>query len=112
MRATIAITLIAGLLAGCAPTQQEYQATVTALQGSPRLRTEALNNCVQRLSRLDKSTLHDGAVLMNVSDKDAPRVGCARMQKALVSGRATYQDAVDITNNRMTPRVIKIFQDR
>ncbi|MGM4910578.1 hypothetical protein [Rhizobium sp. 768_B6_N1_8] len=37
MRAYIAMILLAtGLLAGCAPTEQEYDATVTMLQGSPR----------------------------------------------------------------------------
>ena len=113
MRATIAITLIAtGLLAGCAPSQQQYDAAITVLQGSERARTEVLNDCVKRLSASDATWHHNAAVVMNVSEKDAPRLACSRYMKAIVSGRATYQDMLDIQNRRYTPKLIKIFQGR
>ena len=113
MRAYIAMTLIStGLLAGCAPTEQEYDATVTMLQGSPRARTEVLNMCIKRMSATDAAWHHNAAVVMNVSDKDAPRVACSRYLKALVSGRATYQDTLDLSNRRYTPKLVKIFQGR
>ncbi|MBB3656454.1 hypothetical protein FHX15_001682 [Rhizobium sp. BK650] len=113
MRATIAMILIAtGLLAGCAPSEQQYDAAVTMLQGSQKARTELLNDCTKAMSAKDATWHHNAAVVMNVSDKDAPRVACNRYIKAMVSGRATYQDALDMQNRRYTPKLIKIFQDR
>jgi len=113
MRATIAITLIAAaLLAGCAPTEKQFDAAITVLQGSERARNDLLDDCIRRLSFSDKKTHHNAAVVMNVADKDAPKVACSRYTKALVSGRATYQDLLDLQNRRYTPKLIKIFQGR
>jgi len=94
------------------PSEQEYNATVTMLQGSPRARTEVLDMCVKQMSATDATWHHNAAVVMNVSEKDAPRVACSRYLKALVSGRATYQDTVDLKNRRYTSKLVKIFQGR
>ncbi|MBB3409865.1 hypothetical protein FHT87_003784 [Rhizobium sp. BK316] len=113
MRATIAITLIAAaLLASCAPTEKQFDAAITVLRGSERARNDLLDDCIRRLSLSDKKTHHNAAVVMNVADKDAPKVACNRYTKALVSGRATYQDLLDLQNRRYTPKLIKIFQGR
>lgn len=113
MRIYIAMTLLAaGLLTGCAPTEQEYDSAITMLQGSERARSQVLDDCIKRLSSSDRTARHNAAIVMDVADKDAPRLACSRYLKAMVSGRATYQDMLDIQNRRYTPKLIKIFQGR
>lgn len=111
MRAHIAM-IAAALLAGCAPTEKQFDAAITVLQGSERARNELLDDCIRRLSFADKKTHHNAAVVMNVADRDAPKTACSRYTKALVSGRATYQDLLDLQNQRYTPKLVMIFQGR
>ena len=82
------------------------------LQGSPRARTEVLNMCVKRMSATDAAWHRNAAIVMNVAEKDAPRVACNRLLAAMISGRATYDDFVDIKSHKFTPKLIKIFQGR
>lgn len=110
MRARIVIVMIAiGLLTACAPTRQEYDAYVTLLQGSPRARNEAVNVCARDFNANDR---HNFGLLTNASDKDAPRVGCSRFVAAVASGRATYDDLVDIKRHRPSAKLVKILQGR
>jgi hypothetical protein len=110
MRAYIAMTLIAtGFLAGCAPTEQEYGAIVTALQGSKRLRTEIVSECAKNFNSEGRRS---AGIILDVADKDAPRLACSRYLNAVVSGRVTYQDMLDVKNRRYTPKLVKIFQGR
>lgn len=113
MRAYIAMTLIAsGLLTGCVPTEKQYDAAVRVLRGSERERNGLLDECIRRLGFSDKKARHNAAVVMNVAEKDAPKIACSRYTKAIVSGSVTYQDMLDIQNRRYTPKLIKIFQGR
>ncbi|MBY5542542.1 hypothetical protein HFO60_21400 [Rhizobium leguminosarum] len=110
MRASILTVLIAtGLLTACTPTRQDYDALVTLLQGSSRAKNEAVKECVRGF---DGRTTRNFGLLTNTSDKDAARVGCNRFVAAIASGRATYDDVVDIKRHRPTPKLIKIFQGR
>ncbi|ANL27776.1 hypothetical protein AMC90_CH01951 [Rhizobium phaseoli] len=106
---TITIFIATGLLTACVPTRQDYDAYVTLLQGSSRAKNEAVKDCVRGFD--GKSTRNLG-LLTNTSDKDAVRVGCDRFIAAVVSGRATYDDVVDIKGQRLTSKTIKIFQGR
>ncbi|WP_064692088.1 hypothetical protein [Rhizobium aegyptiacum] len=110
MRArTATIMMSIALLAGCAPTQQDYDATVTLLQGSARARSEFVKACAKGFDANERRT---AGIVTSVSDKDAPRVACQRYLAATISGRATYQDLLDIKTRRFTPKLIKIFQGR
>ncbi|MBX5150505.1 hypothetical protein HJB78_05785 [Rhizobium lentis] len=110
MRARTATIMISmALLAGCAPTQQDYDATVTLLQGSARARNEFVKVCTKDF---DANARHAAGIVTNVSDNDAPRIACQRYLTAAISGRATYQDLLDIKAHRFTPKLIKIFQGR
>ncbi|RUM27603.1 hypothetical protein EFQ99_01490 [Rhizobium vallis] len=105
--ATIMISL--ALLAGCVPTQQDYDAAVTLLQGSARARNEVVRDCSKGFDANDRRV---AGIVTNVSDKDAPKVACQRYLSAMVSGRVTYQDFLDIKAHRFSPKLIKIFQGR
>ncbi|MBB2674797.1 UNVERIFIED_ORG: hypothetical protein GGE44_004379 [Rhizobium esperanzae] len=110
MRArTITVLIAMGLLTACVPTRQDYDAYVTLLQGSSRARNEATKDCVRGF---DGKSSRNLGILTNTSDKDAVRVGCDRFIAAVVSGRATYDDVIDIKRQRPTPKIIKIFQGR
>lgn len=110
MRARTATIMISmALLAGCAPTQQDYDATVTLLQGSARARNEFVKVCTKDF---DANARRAAGIVTNVSDNDAPRIACQRYLTAAISGRATYQDLLDIKAHRFTPKLIKIFQGR
>ncbi|UVD59131.1 hypothetical protein NE852_11495 [Rhizobium sp. Pop5] len=110
MRARTATIMISvALLAGCAPTQQDYDAIVTLLQGSARARNQFVNDCSKGF---DANERRNAGIVINVSDKDAPRIACQRYLAAALSGRATYQDLLDIKAHRFTPKLIKIFQGR
>ncbi|MFS2180139.1 hypothetical protein ACCC98_30010 [Rhizobium pisi] len=110
MRArTATILLSIALLTGCVPTQQDYDATVTLLQGSARARNEVIKDCSKGF---DANGRRVAGIVTNVSDKDAPRVACQRYLAAITSGRANYQDFLDIKAHRFTPKLIKIFQGR
>ncbi len=110
MRTRIALTLIAaGFLAGCVPTEQQYASLVTAMQGSKRMRTEAVAECAKGFNSEGR---RNGGMVLDVADKDAPRLACSRYVNAMVSGRANYQDLLDLKNHRFTPKLIKIFQGR
>ncbi|MBB4233909.1 hypothetical protein GGD57_000447 [Rhizobium esperanzae] len=110
MRARTATIMISiALLAGCAPTQQDYDATVTLLEGSARARNEFVKVCARDFDANQRRT---AGIVTNVSDKDAPRVACQRYLAAAISGRATYQDLLDIKAHRFTPKLVKIFQGR
>jgi len=110
MRAhTVIVTIAMGLLTACTPSRQDYDAYVTLLQGSPRVRNEAVNLCVKDFN---PNARHAFGLVTNASDKDAPRVACSRFMAAIVSGRATYDDLVDIKRQRPTSKLIKILQGR
>ena len=110
MRArTVTIMIAIGLLTACVPTRQDYEAYVTLLQGSSRARSEVVKDCAKGF---DANGRRGAGLVTSVSDKDAPRVACERFVAALVSGRLTYDDVVDVRQHRFTPKVIKIFQGR
>ncbi|MBX4984067.1 hypothetical protein [Rhizobium lentis] len=110
MRAHTATIMIAmGLLTACVPSRQDYDAYVTLLQGSSRARNEVVNDCAKGF---DANGRRGAGLVTDVSDKDAPRVACERFVAALVSGRITYDDVVDVKQHRFTPKIIKIFQGR
>ncbi|MBB2753131.1 UNVERIFIED_ORG: hypothetical protein GGI57_003841 [Rhizobium aethiopicum] len=110
MRARIVTVMIAmGLLTACVPTRQDYDTYVTLLQGSSRARNEVIKDCA---TGFDANGRRGAGLVTNVSDKDAPRVACERFVAALVSGRITYDDVVNVRQRRFTPKIIKIFQGR
>lgn len=106
---TIIVLIAMALLAACVPTRQEYDSFVTLTQGSARARNEAVNICVKSF---DANARRNAGIVTNASDKDAPRVACNRLLTAMISGRATYDDFVDIKSHKFTPKLIKIFQGR
>ena len=106
---TIIVLIAMALLAACVPTRQEYDSFVTLTQGSARARNEAVNICVKSF---DANARRSAGIVTNASDKDAPRVACNRLLAAMISGRATYDDFVDIKSHRYTPKLIKISQGR
>ncbi|OWV82554.1 hypothetical protein ATY75_27425 [Rhizobium sp. N122] len=110
MRArTITVMIAMGLLTACVPTRQDYDTYVTLLQGSSRARNEAIKDCA---NGFDANARRIFGLLTDASDKNAPRVACSRFVNAVISGRATYDDIVDIKRHRPSPKLIKILQGR
>ncbi len=97
------------ILAGCAPSKQEYAAIVTTVQGSAKARQFAMKECAANWTAQQRK---DASIIIDSSEKDAPRLACARFVEAVRSGKLEYQDAVDFKRRRLTPRLIKIFQGR
>lgn len=105
----LTLMLSVGLLAGCAPTEREYEALVTTLQGSAKARQLAVSECTKGFSTSQKRA---AAVIIDSTEKNAARLACTRAVEAMRSGRLTYADAVDMKRGKFTPKLVKIVQGR
>ncbi|OQP86515.1 hypothetical protein BTR14_10940 [Rhizobium rhizosphaerae] len=97
------------VLAGCAPTQQQFLAMQETVRGSAKARQLALESCMKDARPGD---IKAAAIVIDSSEKAAPRLVCSRLIEALRSGRMTYADLVDLKQGRPTPKLIRIIQGR
>ncbi|MBB3980029.1 hypothetical protein GGQ64_005276 [Rhizobium azooxidifex] len=105
----LTLMLSFGILAGCAPSEKEYEAIVTTLQGSAKARQFAISECVKGFSTSQRRA---AAIIIDSTEKNAARVACTRAVEAMRSGRLTYADAVDMKKGKFTPKLVKIVQGR
>lgn len=113
MRRVIFPFLIVSLTSCTTLSEGEWNTTQTALQGSPALRAEAINDCVASGQKDSLSEKKHMAAVMNTSVANVPKAFCTRLLNALVSGRITYQDYLNMkrpTADRS--KMVKILQGR
>lgn len=99
-------------LSGCAVSEQRYEAGRTALEGSPKLKQEAVRLCVKDTKSKSTEKLKIMAMLANTSTAAVPEVLCSRVYNAWANGRLTYQDYKSGVTGNPTPAAIKIIQGR
>lgn len=90
-------------------TEERYEATSTALQGSAALRAKTIEQCARGWSA--KST-ENAALLLDVPQAKAARLICQRSVEAAASGKLTYQDLVRLRQGDITAKIVRIMQGR
>ncbi|WP_341487063.1 hypothetical protein [Pararhizobium sp. A13] len=106
---TTAFMLTLALLAGCAPSKQEFAVIVETVQGSAKARQLAMKECTANWTPQQRK---EASIVIDSSEKDAPRLVCSRFVEAIRAGRVDYNDAVDIRRKNWTPKLVRIFQGR
>jgi uncharacterized protein YceK len=104
----LAVTLA---LAGCAPSQERFDAVQTALEGSPKMRSKAVEDCVKRI-RWSKKQLEISVALTNSTTATVKTVTCQRVIAAIASKRLDYGDIRDLMAARPTPKLVRVLQGR
>lgn len=99
-------------LSGCAVSEQRYEAARTALEGSPKLKQEAIRLCIKDAKSKSPENLKLIAMLANTSTAAVPQVLCTRVYNAWANGRLPYQDYKSGMAGNPTPATIKIIQGR
>lgn len=106
----IILTIISfSVLSACSPSKQEYEVIQETVRGSAKARTLAMSECMKNW---DSTSRRNAAIMIDTSEKNAPRLVCSRVVEAVRSGKMNYQDAVDIKRRNFTPKLIKIIQGR
>jgi len=98
-------------LAGCVSATQ-YATMAEALNGSPALRRDAVDQCVRshRSTAQHKDFLRK---LMNLKPgSPVVRISCERAVKAVASGRLTYADYQNNLRGQTSPKVVRVLQGR
>lgn len=90
-------------------TEERYEATSTALQGSAALRGKTIEHCSRGWSA--KST-ENAALLLDVPQAKAARLVCQRSIEAMASGKLTYQDVVRMRQGDITAKMVRVMQGR
>lgn len=112
MRKFPAVLSVALLLAGCAMSATQFDATREALRGSPPLRQQAIADCTANQARRPLAERQDAARVMNVSVRAMPRTLCSRLVAGWSSGRLSYEDYRSAMVGAMTPNTVRIIQGR
>jgi hypothetical protein len=99
------------VLAGCAVSQEKYETAQVALDGSPKLRSMAVADCVKKANP-SKRDMEVMAALTNSSVSSVKTVVCRRIVTAVSSGRLSYADYRAYMAGRPTPNLIRILQGR
>lgn len=107
---TIAFFIAITVAAGCAPSQQQFEAERETLRGSVKAQQYAFGKCLT--NGWNSRALRAAALLLDTTEKAAPRLACTRVMSAMKSGRLEYADAVAFKQGRPTPEMIKILQGR
>ncbi|WP_442581442.1 hypothetical protein ACSBOB_05460 [Mesorhizobium sp. ASY16-5R] len=109
------ISILAGVallaLAGCTMSKEKYEVAQTALDGSPKLRSMVVADCVRK-AHPSKKEMEILAALTNSSVATVKTVVCRRVVAATASGRLSYADYQAFVAGRPTPKVIRILQGR
>ncbi|WP_296744953.1 hypothetical protein [Mesorhizobium sp.] len=80
------------VLAGCMPSEGEWNTARTMVQGSPAMYKELLADCIARSEKAPLSTKQEAAKVINASPASTPRVWCTRTVRAFANGRLTYAE--------------------
>jgi hypothetical protein len=112
MKPIAAFALLTGIaiLAGCAPSQQQFEAASEMIRGSKKAEQYAMQECLTK--GWTKKNVYAASVMLDVSVKAAPRVACTRVISAMKSGRLQYADAMAFKRGRPSPETIKMLQGR
>ncbi|MER8520004.1 MULTISPECIES: hypothetical protein [unclassified Mesorhizobium] len=89
---TYAALLGAIVLAGCMPSEGEWNTARTLVQGSPAMYKKVLTECIRHSEQSPLSSKQEAGKIMNVSAAAAPRVWCGRTVRAFANGRLTYAE--------------------
>ncbi len=109
---TLSIIVLALGLSGCGVSASNYAAGQQVLQGSPAVRNNFINSCVERIRNKPLKSRQTIAMVANTSVSAIPRVYCSRMIRGIASGRLTYGDMNAASRGKVTPNVIKVLQGR
>jgi hypothetical protein len=105
----VGVALLA--LAGCTMSKEKYEVAQTALDGSPKLRSMAVAECVKKANP-SKREMELMVALTNSSMSSVKTVVCRRIFAAMSSGRLSYADYQAFVAGRPTPKVVRILQGR
>ena len=105
--------VFAGLiLAGCGVSPARYDAYQEGDRGSPAMRNQSVNQCVQNFSAKPLRTRQQVATLMNTSVRSAPRLFCQRLVRGIASGRLSREDVNAGMRGQVTPGIVRVIQGR
>ncbi|PYE30083.1 MAG: hypothetical protein EON58_21890 [Alphaproteobacteria bacterium] len=112
MKLLPAISLITAItiVSGCAPSQQQFEVAREAIRGSSKAQQAAMQECLSK--GWNSKSRKAAAIVLDTTEKLAPRVACTRFINAMKSGRLQYADAAAFKQGRPTPEMIKILQGR
>lgn len=99
-----------GIVAGCAPTQQQYAAIQETVRGSAKARQFAVKECSSK--GWNRQSIRNAAIVLDTSERAAPELACRRLVEAVRSGRLSYSEAVAASRKKITPELVKILQGR
>jgi hypothetical protein len=103
--------LVAAAVSGCAPTREEFSSAHTLLEGSPRIRTERISDCIKK-PRTEK-WIKDISDLTNAPKGKEKIVLCNRLYNGLATGRLTYEDIKSAYGtDPLAPNLIRVLQGR
>jgi hypothetical protein len=113
MKKITALILCGIAVSSCTTTTRtNYDAGVTALAGSKKLRLMAIENCITKSKNADPAKRHRMAVLMDMDDSKVDRAYCNRIVNAAAEGRISYDEVVNAHYGQVTPNLIRIVQGR
>lgn len=104
----LAIGAVTISLSACM-TEERYEATSTALQGSAALRGKTIGECSRDWRA---KSLENAALLLDVPQSKAARLACQRFIEAVAAGKLTYQDVNRMRQGDITAKMVRIMQGR
>lgn len=111
MKALTCFAFASLLLSGCATTPVEFEAVREGFKGSPALRKEGIAACARDM-KLTPDDRRIAAALMNLtSESDVEKTACSRIMAGIVSGAVTREE-FDARPVRLTPRLVRVLQNR
>jgi hypothetical protein len=108
-------TVLILMLAGCATTasrQEKYETSKAILQGSPKVKQRAMDNCMAKIKTHSLEKRQNMADVANTTVDKLPGVFCSRVIDGLADGRVSYNDYNAVLNGSVTPNMIKVVQGR
>jgi hypothetical protein len=108
----IGVVLIAGVLAGCTLSEQQFRDLRVTLKQRPDLQAQLNADCAQKARNEPRSKIEMIAELADLKVATFPQTFCKRMMSSFVTGRLTYADYRDLMGNKPTPRLLRIIRGK
>lgn len=112
MHPKLAVVAVLPFLLSACMTQNNYQVTQEALRGSPALRSDFQQTCIDGTRQQPLANRQAMAKLMNVSVNQAPRTYCQRVTRGIANGRIKLSDMRSGGRGSMTPNMVRVLQGR
>jgi hypothetical protein len=75
----------------------------------PVAKRTLLAQCISDFNRQSQNKRANMAVVMRISEKDAPSVFCKRLIDGIASGRITTSEVETTNSQRVSPKVLKVI---